>query len=68
VLGLMFDSAYGEVPADPRADAVLGITIATQLAGLINPLKLESELGAAVVTGVDLIMGFAGMVATFLSL
>jgi hypothetical protein len=69
VLGLMFDNAdYGEARTNPKGDAELGLEIATQLAGLINPLKLESELGAAVVAGVDLIMGFAGMVATFLSL
>ena len=67
VLGLMFDPAYNEVPPDPVSNAELGINIAAQLAGLINPLKLTSEIGAIIVAAVDFIMGIAAMVASFLS-
>jgi hypothetical protein len=68
VLGLMFDPSWNEPPpATPVSDAVLGINLATQLAGVINPAKLFSEIGAIVVAAVDVIMGIAAMVAGFLS-
>jgi hypothetical protein len=69
VLGLEFDQAdYGEAPKNPLGNAALALGIVSQLAGLINPLKLESELGAAVVAVVDVIMGFAAAAAGILSL
>ena len=67
VLGLYWDSDYGEAPTNPLADAALGINMITTLPGLINPIKLLNGLAAIVVAVLDVVMGIAAGVAEVLS-
>ncbi|MBV9172420.1 MAG: PQQ-like beta-propeller repeat protein [Chloroflexi bacterium] len=57
---------HAEPPPNPLGDAALGLSIASALPGIINPLKLQSELGAAVVAVLDVVMGIAAGVAAVL--
>jgi hypothetical protein len=63
VLGVQFKTSP---PSSTVGDAALGISIATLLPGTINPAKLESAVGQALVVSLDVIMGLAGCVAGFL--
>jgi hypothetical protein len=45
--------------------AALGVAMAALLPGLINPLKLATEVGAIVVAVLDVIMGLAVAVMGF---
>jgi hypothetical protein len=64
MLGCQFDD---NPPADGIGDAALGLSIASLLPGLINPLKLTGADGAVVVAAADVIFGVVGCVAGFLS-
>jgi hypothetical protein len=54
-------------PTNGIANAVLGLDIAACLPGFINPIKLNSELGAIVVAASDVIFGAVACVAGFLN-
>jgi hypothetical protein len=67
VLGLQWDPDYGVAPTNPVGDAALGISMVSALPGVINPLKLESEVGALVVSVLDVVMGIAAGVGGVMS-
>jgi hypothetical protein len=64
VLGVQFGV---QPPPNVVGDAVLGIDMVALLPGMINPLKFASELLAAVVAVLDVVMGFAGAAAILIS-
>ena len=67
LVGVMGAQFGKDPPPDLIGKAVLGIDIATQLPGVINTWKLTGEILAAVVAIADVVMGFAGAVATLIS-
>ena len=67
LVGVMGAQFGKDPPPDLIGKAVLGIDIATQLPGAINTWKLTVELLAVVVAIADVVMGFAGAVATLIS-
>ena len=52
-------------PPNVINQVALGVTMAALLPGLINPLKLASEIGAMVVAVLDVVMGLAVAVMGF---